>query len=281
MIEQKLNAEDLKRFRRELILQERSAATVEKYLRDTCQFKTWLGGRAVSPEAVTAWKKELLARGYHPATVNGKLAAVNALFRLLGWEGCRARSLRLQRRIFREERRELTRAEYLRLVCKAREQGRERLALLLETICGTGIRVSEVRAITVEAARRGCAEIALKGKIRTILLPGKLCRKLLKYAGKNKIASGEIFLARGGNPLSRKRIWAEMKSLCAAANVSPDKVFPHNLRHLFAREFYAHTRDVVQLADILGHSSLTTTRIYLISTGSEHRRKLEQLHLVS
>ncbi|MFR8012619.1 MAG: tyrosine-type recombinase/integrase [Clostridia bacterium] len=281
MVERKFNAGDLTRFRRELVRQERSAATVEKYLRDVGQFGAWLQGRAVTPEAVAAWKRELLARGYHPATVNGKLAAVNALFRQLGWEGCRARSLRLQRRIFREERRELTRAEYLRLVRKAREQGRERLSLLLETICGTGIRVSEVHAITVEAAACGCAEIALKGKIRTILLPGKLCRKLLHYARKNKIASGEIFLARGGNPLSRKRIWAEMKSLCAAAGVAPDKVFPHNLRHLFAREFYTHTRDVVQLADILGHSSLTTTRIYLISTGAEHRRKLEQLHLVS
>lgn len=280
MIERKFKLEDLSKFRRELVRRERSAATVEKYLRDAGQFGAWLGERAVTPESVAAWKNALIQGGYHPATVNGKLAAVNALLSVLGWEDCRVKSLRLQRRSFREDRRELTRAEYHRLVRTAQQQGRERLALLLETIGGTGIRVSEVRAITVESLYAGCVEIALKGKIRTILLPGKLCRKLLKYAKKNKIASGEIFLTRGGCSLSRKQIWAEMKALCAVAGVAATKVFPHNLRHLFAREFYAHTRDVVQLADILGHSSLATTRIYLISTGSEHRRKLEQLHLV-
>ena len=177
-------------------------------------------------------------------------------------------------------RRELTREEYGRLVSTAERLGREWLALLLETICATGIRVSEVRYLTVEAAARGRAEISLKGKIRTILLPGKLCRKLLKYARRQKIASGEVFLTRSGRGLSRKQIWAEMKSLCGKAGVEPSKVFPHNLRHLFARTFYKVCRDVAKLADVLGHSSLETTRLYLISTGQEHARTLERLHLL-
>ena len=189
--------------------------------------------------------------------------------------------LKIQRRLFRDDSRELTRPEYDRLLAAAREQGRERLALLLETICATGIRVSEVRYVTVETARTGRAEIALKGKIRTILLPGKLCRKLLKYARRQKIASGEIFLTRSGRGLSRKQIWAEMKSLCAKAGVAPTKVFPHNLRHLFARTFYRVCRDVARLADVLGHSSIETTRIYLISTGAEHATTLERMGLVS
>ena len=192
----------------------------------------------------------------------------------------RVKPLRIQRRLFRDDSRELTRPEYLRLLETARTQGRERLALLLETICGTGIRVSEVRYVTVEAVYRGRAEISLKGKIRTILLPGKLCRKLLKYARKQKIASGEIFLTRNEKGISRRQIWAEMKALCDKAGVAPSKVFPHNLRHLFARTFYRVCRDVAKLADVLGHSSIETTRIYLISTGTEHAGTLARLGLV-
>ena len=208
------------------------------------------------------------------------LAAVNAFFRFAGWEECRVRALRLQRRMFREPERELSREEYLRLLETARGRGQERLALLMETICATGIRVSEVRDITVEAVRAGRAEIALKGKIRTILLPGKLCRKLRKYAAARGIASGQVFLTRTGNSLSRKQIWAEMKALCQAAGVPASRVFPHNLRHLFARAFYRACRDVAKLADVLGHSSVETTRIYLLSTGAEHARYLEGLGLV-
>ena len=189
--------------------------------------------------------------------------------------------LRIQRRLFRDESRELTKAEYERLVSAAEALGRERLALLLEAICATGIRVSEVRYLTVEAAGRGIAEIRLKGKIRTILLPGRLCRKLLKYARKQKTASGEIFVTGSGRGISRKQIWAEMKALCARAGVEASKVFPHNLRHLFARTFYRACRDVAKLADVLGHSSIETTRIYLISTGAEHARTLARLGLVS
>ena len=209
------------------------------------------------------------------------LSALNSLLDFLGFGDCRVKFLKIQRRLFREEQRVLTRAEYERLLEAARSLGRERLALLMETICATGIRVSEVRYITVEAVQRGRAEITLKGKIRTILIPNKLCRKLLKYAKKQKTASGEIFLTKGGMSLSRKQLWAEMKSLCKRAGVEPSKVFPHNLRHLFATCFYRACRDIVQLADVLGHSSIETTRIYLLTTGAEHAKHLERLGLVS
>ena len=205
---------------------------------------------------------------------------MNQFFTFLGWEDCRVKALKIQRKLFRDDRRELTREEYERLLDAARGLDRERLALLLETICATGIRVSEVKYITVEAARAGRAEVSLKGKLRTILLPGKLCRKLKKYARAQKIASGEIFLTRSGRSLSRRQIWAEMKRLCKAAGVAPSKVFPHNLRHLFARTFYKVCRDVVKLADVLGHSSIETTRIYLISTGAEHMKILSRMHLI-
>ena len=280
MKERRLTASVLNRFRQELLRRERSAPTIEKYLHDVRTFAVWLDGREVTPEAVLAWKRELVDQ-FKPGTVNGKLAAVNALFAFAGWPDCQARSLKVQRRAFRDNARELTKEEFYRLVATAERLGKDRLALLFEAIGSTGVRVSEVKYFTVEAARLGRAEIALKGKIRTILLPGKLCRKLLKYARKQKIASGEIFLTRSGKPINRKQIWAEMKALCKQAGVQPGKVFLHNLRHLFAQTFYHQTRDVVKLADVLGHSSLSTTRIYLISTGAEHRRELEKLKLVS
>lgn len=200
---------DLAAYRAHLLREERAPATVENYLRDARAFAGWLGGRAVTKELAAAWKGRLLARGLAPATVNAKLSALNSLLRFLGREECRVRLLRLQRRAFRETSRELTQGEYQRLLSAARARGRERLELLLETVCATGIRVSEVGYITVEAARRGRAEISLKGKIRTILMPGKLCCKLLKYAKKQKIASGEIFLTKSGKGLSRRQIWRE------------------------------------------------------------------------
>ena len=267
-------------FRRHLLDRERGAATVEKYTGEVGRFAAFLQGAAVTRDAAARWKAHLLAAGYRPATINGKLTALDRFFTFQGWEECKVRHLKLQRRLFREEGRELTRAEYQRLLAAAEGTGRERLALLMEAICATGIRVSEVRYLTVAAARQGKAEIALKGKIRTILIPQKLCRKLLKYAKKQKIAAGEIFLTRGGNSIGRKQIWAEMKAVCQTAGVAPSKVFPHNLRHLFARTFYRVCRDVARLADVLGHSSIETTRIYLISTGAEHEKTLSRLHLM-
>ena len=206
----------------------------------------------MTKETAAGWKTHLLEQGQAPATVNAKLSAINGLFRFLGWEECRVKFLKIQRRIFRATSRELTQKEYIRLTESARALGEEWLALVMETLCGAGIRVSEVPYITVEAARAGQADVALKGKIRT----------------------GD------GIGITRFQIWRAMKSLCAAARVEPSKVFPHNLRHLFATTFYRATRDIVKLADVLGHSSINTTRIYLLTTGAEHARQLERLGLV-
>ena len=267
-------------FTRRLREDERSAGTIENYLRHVRAFAAWAGGEAVTKELAAQWKDHLAHSGYCPGTVNTMLVALNRFFTFQGWRDCQVRALRVQRRLFREDNRELTREEYERLVEAARSLGRERLELLMETICSTGIRVSEVKYITVEALAQGRAEISLKGKIRTILLPGKLCRKLLKYAKKQKTVSGEVVLTRNGTGLSRKQIWSEMKAICAKAKVAASKVFPHNLRHLFARTFYKVCRDVVKLADVLGHSSIETTRIYLISTGAEHAHTLERVRLL-
>ena len=272
--------EQITAFERYLRTEERSSGTIEKYLRDVRAFAVWLNGRIVTKEAA-GWKEHLLDRHYAPVTINSMLAAINAFFRFVGWEDCRVKFLKIQRRMFREASRELSREEYDRLLSTAHTLGRDRLALLMETICASGIRVSEVRYITVEAARQGQTEIALKGKIRTILLPDKLCRKLLKYARHKKIASGEIFRTESGKSLGRRQIWAEMKQLCKYAGVAPSKVFPHNLRHLFATTFYRACRDISRLADVLGHSSIETTRIYLLTTGSEQVKQMDQLGLVS
>lgn len=259
---------------------ERSPGTIENYLRHVRSFAAWLGGGPVTKEAAAEWKAHLVSEGYCPSTINAMLGGLNRFFDFVGWKKYQVKALRLQRQLFRDDSKELTRAEYDRLIATARAMGRERLALLMETICATGIRVSEVQYLTVEAVERGKAEISLKGKIRTILIPGKLRKKLLKFAHKNKTASGEIFLTRNGKGMSRKQIWAEMKAICKAAGVEASKVFPHNLRHLFARTFYKVCRDVAKLADVLGHSSIETTRIYLISTGAEHASLLERLGLV-
>ena len=260
--------------------EEKSAGTIEKYLRDTGAFAAWLGERELTRETASAWKEHLLSMQYAPTTVNSMLASVNTYCAFAGLN-IRIRFLKVQKKMFREPERELTRTEYDRLIETALTSGKVRLALLMETICASGIRVSEVKYITVEAAQYGRATINLKGKVRSILLPGKLCLKLIKYAKKQKIASGEIFLTGSGKSLSRRQIWAEMKRLCKKAGVEESKVFPHNLRHLFASTFYRIYKDIVSLADVLGHSSVDTTRIYLIATGSEHQRLLEKMGLVS
>lgn len=281
MLEHKLTEHQIMDFGKYLRTEERSPATVEKYLRAMRQFRAFLAGGPVTKEAAAAWKASLLEQGRDPATINGKLAALNAFWRFAGWEECRVKSLRLQRRLFRDDARELTRAEYVRLTETAHALGRDRLALVMETVCATGIRVSELRYITAEAARAGRAEVSLKGKLRVILLPPKLCRRLLRYARRQKISSGELFRTRSGKPLSRKQVWAEMKGVCERAGVARSKVFPHNLRHLFARCFYRACRDIAALADVLGHARVETTRIYLVSTGAEHARTLERLGLLS
>ncbi len=280
MMQQQVTRPLIDVFTKKLQAAERSAGTIEKYRRDVQSFITWLGARDVSHGAAAEWKQHLQVQGYSPATINSMLVAVNRFFDCMGWQDCRVKTLKIQRRLFRQENRNLSKEEYIKLINTACQRGMERLALLMETICATGIRVSEVQYITVEAARQGRTEISLKGKIRTILLPGKLCRKLLKYARKQKTVSGEIFLTRNGTGLSRKQIWAEMKALCRFAGVEASKVFPHNLRHLFAQTFYRVTHDVAKLADLLGHSSIETTRIYLIATGAEHEGLINKLKLI-
>lgn len=276
-----IREEDICRFSRHLHDLEYAPGSIEKYLRDLTAFQHWLAGRTVTQREIAAWKEYLHSLGCRSETINTKLSALNRFFAFQGWSGLRARYYRIQRRFFRSTEREMTREDYGRLLSTAEGMGKTRLALLMETICATGIRVSEVKYITLEALRTGRAEISLKGKVRTILIPGKLCRKLERYAKKQNIATGEIFLTRRGKGLSRRQIWAEMKALCARAGVAASKVFPHNLRHLFARTFYRASRDVAQLADVLGHSSIETTRIYLLSTGANHTRQLERLGLIS
>ena len=276
-----LSPADIAAYAADLRAAERAAATTDKYLRDIRAFAAWLDGRPVTKENAAEWKSALTEQGCAAVTVNTKLSAINGLFRFLNWDECRVKFLKVQRRVFRDASRELCREEYARLVETARRTGPEWLGLAMETLCGLGLRVSEIRYITVEAAQAGQVDVALKGKVRTIALPGKLARKLLKHAKKQKTVSGAIFCAGDGTPLTRFQIWRAMKSLCEEAGVKPTKVFPHNLRHLFAATFYRATRDIVKLADILGHSSINTTRIYLLTSGVEHARQLEQLGLVS
>lgn len=269
-------------FCRFLMEQERSLSTAEKYMRDVRFFLNWQKDvckkdNPLCRQQVIDWKEALLEKKYAPVTINSMLSSVNSFLVFLGREDCRVKLLRIQKKIFREKEKELTRKEYEKLLETAKREGRQRLHLLMECIGNTGIRVSEVKYITVEAARAGRADISLKGKVRTILIQKKLCRRLLEYAKKRKIQTGCIFLTRTGKELSRKQIWKEMKSLCRTSGVMPEKVFPHNLRHLFAVTFYRVGRDIVKLADVLGHSSIETTRIYLLTTGDEHRRQMEKM----
>ncbi len=263
-----------------MLADERAAGTVAKYRRDVTAFARWLGGRPVSKENSTGWKAHLLNRGYAPRTINSMLAAVNSFFRFAGWN-IKVKFLKIQRQLFRDATRELNRAEYTQLLAAARSNGQERLPLIMETLCATGIRISELCYITVAAAQQGKATISLKGKIRTILLSTKLCRKLLKYAKKQKIATGEIFLTSSGKGISRRQVWHELKRLCAAAGVESSKVFPHNFRRPFAVIYYKASRDIARLADVLGHSSIETTRIYLTVSGADQARQLDRLGLVS
>ncbi len=275
-----ITKQTMDRFYEYLIEEERSSGTIEKYIRDVRLLQSWLESAPVTKENASRWKQELLQSGRAPSTVNSMLAAANTYFRFMGWDEFKLKSIRLQRRFFRENERELTKAEYQLLMETAKKRGDERLALLMETICATGIRVSEVPYITTDAIKKGRARISMKGKLRTILIPAQLCRKLRKYATKHRIGRGEIFLTKNGTRLERKQIWAQMKALCKYAGIERNKVFPHNLRHLFARCFYRISHDISSLADVLGHSSIETTRIYLISTESEHIKKIAHLGLM-
>ncbi len=275
-----LNQKIIDGFREHLKSEEKSQNTIEKYARDIVRFAGFLRGDFISKEKAVAYKQEMILKGYAVRSINSVIASLNSLFVYLGVSDCRLKSIKIQRQAFCSEEKELTRAEYTRLINTAKSQGNERLNLIIQTICGTGIRVGELQFITVEAVNRGEAVVSLKGKTRTIFIVKELKNKLLCYIRSRKIKSGAVFTTRTGKPINRTNIWREMKSLCEKAGVSPSKVFPHNLRHLFARTFYGIEKDIAKLADILGHSSINTTRIYIITSGTEHRRHMENMRLI-
>ena len=275
-----LTSEAIDCFKKYLREEEKSENTIEKYLRDVRAFAEYLSGAEITKETVIAYKNKLLSENYAVRSMNSMLASLNSLFLFLGWADLKVKSIKLQRQIYCPEEKDLTKAEYMRLVNAAKQKGNERLNLILQTICGTGIRVSELQYITVEAVKNGEAIVSLKGKTRSVFIVKELQKKLLRYAAEQGIKSGAIFITRTGRPISRTNIWREMKGLCEQAGVNPQKVFPHNLRHLFARVFYGIEKDIAKLADILGHSSINTTRIYIISTGDEHRRRMENMRLI-
>ena len=273
-----LTENHLQSFEQNLYTEEKSAATIGKYLRDVRAFFTYTGAQAITKEIVVAFKNRLVEQNYAVGSINSMLASLNSLFNFLGWQDCKVRNIRQQRQTYCAEDKELTKDEYMRLLKAAENQ--PQLCLIMKTICGTGIRVSELQYFTVEAVRRGEVTIRCKGKTRTVLLPNQLKKLLLQWARENKISEGAIFITRNGKPVNRSNIWAQMKKLCEKAGVKHTKVFPHNLRKLFARTFYGLEKDIAKLADILGHSSIDTTRIYIMTTGTEHRRKIERLGLV-
>ena len=267
------------KFRIFLYEEEKSDNTIEKYMRDIRFFIEWLGGRTIDKSAVLEYKKDICER-YAPASVNSMLSSINALFYFLGWHELKVKTLKIQRRIFADKRKELTKSEYERLLDAAKSKKDDRLYYLMQTIGSTGIRISELKFITCEAVKNGCAVIKCKGKLRQVLLPKQLCKMLKQYIKVQGITAGTIFISKRGKPLDRSAVWRMLKDLCRIANVSKSKVFPHNFRHLFARTFYSVRKDIVRLADILGHTSINTTRIYTITDSDLHYRQIQRLGLL-
>ncbi len=278
-MERQLNKQQIRDFEAYLFSEERGTATAEKYLHDLRVFYAFMDGKELTKTAVLEYKSNLLSK-YAVTSANSMLAAVNAFFRYLGWYELCVKQYKIQKSAFCPEEKELTKAEYIRLIEAAKKKGNERLNLIIQTICGSGIRVSELQYFTVEAVARGEVFVNCKGKNRRIFVVADLKKKLLRYIREQKIKSGAIFVTKNGKPVSRHNIWRDMKTLCEEANVPPSKVFPHNLRHLFARTFYGIEKDIAKLADILGHTSINTTRIYIITTGIEHKRKMECMKLI-
>lgn len=278
-MKRQLNQEKLRQFEDYLVCEERSNATIEKYLHDMRTFYEFVGDREVVKSIVLDYKNELIST--HAVTsANSMIAAVNVFFRFCGWYDLCIKQYKIQKSAFCPEEKELTKAEYIRLVQASRKKGNERLNLIIQTICGTGIRVSELQYITLEAVKKGEAFVNCKGKNRRIFIVEELRKKLLRYIRERGIQSGAIFITKNGKNISRHNIWRDMKALCKDAGVSSTKVFPHNLRHLFARTFYGIEKDIAKLADILGHTSINTTRIYIITTATEHKRKMENMRLI-
>lgn len=275
----KITREMIDEFKKSLIEEEKSNNTIEKYIRDIHYFAKWLCGREVTKVLVLEYKKELCER-YVPASVNGAISSMNSFFCLMGWHDMRIRSLKIQRQIFSNKDKELTKAEYGRLLTAAKNKNSQKLYYIMQTICSTGIRVSELRYITTAAVKSRQAIINCKGKMRVVILPKELCKMLKEYIKAKNIKDGSVFVSRNGKPLDRSYVWKLLKSLCKVAGVAKEKVFPHNLRHLFARTYYNVQKDIVRLADILGHSSINTTRIYTIESGDTHRKQIESLGLL-
>lgn len=267
----------IRNYKKYLTNEERSQATIDKYIRDVTVFCQWLNGHVIDKKIVLEYKEHLIST-YAPRSVNSILSSLNSLFNYIGRNDCKVKALKIQRQIFSKKDKELTKSEYMRLLQAAKNN--KRLYYLMQTICTTGIRVSELRHITIEAVAIGQANINCKGKMRTVILPKRLCKILRRYIKEQNIKNGAVFITKTGKPLDRSNIWSGMKKLCDSAGVARSKVFPHNLRHLFARTFYSLQKDIVRLADILGHSSINTTRIYTMESVDIHRRQIEQMNLL-
>jgi len=258
---------------------EKQQATIDKYIRDINRFKDFVDSRSVDKRLVLEYKMEL-GENYAVSSANSMLAAMNVFFAYAGWQDCCVKRFKVQKQAYCSEEKELSREEYFRLLKAAEDKNDNRLKMIMQTICSTGIRVSELEFITVEAVRRGEAEVICKGKARRIFIINLLKERLQEYIDERNIVSGPIFITRTGKPVSRSNIWRQMKELCEEAEVCYEKIYPHNLRHLFARSFYDIEKDIVKLADVLGHANINTTRIYTITTGIEHRRKMESMQLI-
>ncbi len=275
----KITNELIQKFKEYLIDEEKSVATLDKYIRDVNTFMAWCENKELCKGLVLEYKQEILEK-YAPASVNSIISALNSFFAYNEWYDLKVKALKIQKQIFANKDKELTKAEYERLLKVARNKKNERLYYLMQTICSSGLRVSELRFITTDAVRCGQATINCKGKMRIVILPRQLCKMLKDYIKENNIKSGSVFVSKNGKPLDRSNIWSDMKKLCESAGVSKDKVFPHNLRHLFARTYYSLQKDVVRLADILGHSNVNTTRIYTMESGFVHRQQIQKLGLL-
>ncbi len=274
----KITDEKINEFKEYLQNEEKSAATIDKYVRDITKLRHWCSERELTKELLLKYKR-ILIENYAPTSVNCTVASINAFLVYSGWHELRVKALKIQKQIFAMKEKELTKEEYQRLL-KIAKSSNERMYYVMQTICSTGIRVSELKFITAEAVLGGQAVINCKGKIRIVIIPKQLCKMLREYMKENKIKSGPVFISKNGNPLDRSNIWSDMKKLCEEATVSKEKVFPHNLRHLFARTFYTVQKDIVRLADVLGHSSVNTTRIYTMETSEIHRKQIQELGLV-
>ena len=274
-----INISTLSTYYHHLLAEEKSPTTIQKYLRDLQKFLTYAADRPITKELVITYKEELKQQ-YATASINSMLASLNHYFDFAGLYDCKVKQIKQQRRVYCPEEKELSKEEYYRLIKAAKDLQKDRLSLIIQTICSTGIRISELECITVRAAQSGVAEVNCKGKSRQIFIPHKLKMMLLSYIKKQQIRQGPIFITKQGNPINRSNVWREMKNLCEIAQVRENKVFPHNLRHLFAKTYYKMEKDISKLADLLGHSSINTTRIYIISSGEEHRRQIDKMKLL-